>query len=95
MHDTVTMHVWRPQDNLALDALAAAQLRGSGSETPTVAQMNGLVAGAMAATTAPLRFPGAPLSLVYSVCSHCSRYKEVRIYVFIDIPIYRLRRPLL
>lgn len=47
-----------PQDNLALDALAAAQLAGGGGEAPTVAHMNGLVAAAMAAATAPLRFPG-------------------------------------
>lgn len=49
------------QDNLALDALAAEQLKGTGAETPTVAHMNGLVAGVMAATTAPVRFPGTPL----------------------------------
>eukprot|EP00208_Stichococcus_sp_RCC1054_P001237 CAMPEP_0206150194 /NCGR_PEP_ID=MMETSP1473-20131121/38170_1 /ASSEMBLY_ACC=CAM_ASM_001109 /TAXON_ID=1461547 /ORGANISM="Stichococcus sp, Strain RCC1054" /LENGTH=437 /DNA_ID=CAMNT_0053547687 /DNA_START=1933 /DNA_END=3247 /DNA_ORIENTATION=+ len=51
-------------DNLALDALAAAQLAGGGGEAPTVAHMNGLVAAAMAAATAPLRFPGATYSSI-------------------------------
>lgn len=67
------------QDNLALDALVAAQLKGSGSDTPTVAQMNDLVAAVMAGTCAPLRFPGAllPISIdsmlhFLYVCSHSS-----------------------
>lgn len=42
-------------DNPALDAIAGQQL---GFSNPTVAQMNSLVALAMAATTATLRFPG-------------------------------------
>lgn len=42
-------------DNPALDALAHKQL---GFTNPTVAQMNSLVAGAMAVTTSTLRFPG-------------------------------------
>ncbi len=43
-------------DNPALDRIAAKEL---GIANPTVEQMNGLVAGVMAAASATLRFPGA------------------------------------
>ena len=53
------MHLRQVLDNTALDAIQQ-QL---GIEQPSVEQGNSLVSTVMAAATAPVRFPGAPLLL--------------------------------